>query len=55
MNKKILNIVLIGMAGIGLLVGSMNTMRIPESTTMLLFGAGLVGIAGIINYLMIKK
>jgi len=49
MKKKILNSALIAIAGVGLLAGAILASPVTEPTTMLFFGTGLIGAAGIIK------
>jgi hypothetical protein len=47
MNKKFLNSTLIIIAAVGLVTAITLTTKIPESASMLFFGTGLIGVAGI--------
>jgi hypothetical protein len=47
MNRKFLYIMLLAIAGVGLLAGFTLTKPISEPATMFFLGTGLIGIAGI--------
>jgi hypothetical protein len=49
MNRKFLYIILLVIAGFGLLAGFTLTKPISEPATMFFLGTGLIGIAGIIK------
>ncbi len=49
MKKKLFYVLMVAIAGVGLLAGNTMTSPISEPATMLFFGSGLVGIAGIIK------
>ena len=49
MKKKLLYLVLIVIAGVGLLSGTTLAKSVPEPAVMLFFGTGLIGIAGVIK------